>query len=121
MSNEPENRRRFSRIAFDADSRLRTGDGEIPVNLLDISLKGALVTLADATRPPPAQELVLEILLAGHDAVIRMACEVAHAEGAQLGLKCLHIDLQSASHLRRLVELNLGDPDLLDRELARLS
>ena len=32
-----------------------------------------------------------------------------------------HIDLESISHLRRLVELNLGDSSLLERELAALS
>jgi len=31
-----------------------------------------------------------------------------------------HIDLDSISHLRRLVELNLGDEALLERELAAL-
>ena len=37
-----------------------------------------------------------------------------------LGFVCRHIDLDSISHLRRLVELNLGDESLLERELAAL-
>jgi hypothetical protein len=37
-----------------------------------------------------------------------------------LGFVCRHIDLESISHLRRLVELNLGDESLLERELAAL-
>jgi hypothetical protein len=35
-------------------------------------------------------------------------------------LRCDSIDLDSITHLRRLVELNAGDPRELDRELAIL-
>lgn len=120
MSTEPENRRRFSRVEFDAQSVLYTDSGTTPVTLVDISLKGALVRLPAANAALAGQELTLEVQLAGHEQQIRMQCELAHAEGDQAGLKCLHIDLDSASHLRRLVELNLGDPDLLDREFTHL-
>jgi len=38
-----------------------------------------------------------------------------------LGLSCREIDLDSITHLRRLVALNLGDEALLDRELGLLA
>ena len=47
--------------------------------------------------------------------------EVAHVEGSRIGLQCLVLDLESASTLRRLVELNLADPELLERNLAELT
>ena len=49
-----------------------------------------------------------------------MNVKVAHVEGRYAGLVCEGIDIDSVTHLRRLVELNLGDPDLLDRELSSL-
>ena len=49
-----------------------------------------------------------------------MNCQLAHCHGRLAGLVCTSIDLDSITHLRRLVELNLGDPDLLDRELSAL-
>lgn len=45
---------------------------------------------------------------------------MAHCNGEQAGLLCLTIDIDSVTHLRRLVELNLGDTDLLERELSHL-
>jgi len=45
---------------------------------------------------------------------------VAHVEGGRVGLRRTHIDIESVTHLRRLVELNLGDPALLERELHEL-
>lgn len=51
---------------------------------------------------------------------ISMESAVTHVEGRRAGLHCLTIDLDSVTHLRRLVELNLGDPALLERELSAL-
>jgi hypothetical protein len=44
----------------------------------------------------------------------------SHTRGQNAGLLCLDIDIDSVTHLRRLVELNLGDSDLLERELSAL-
>ena len=41
-------------------------------------------------------------------------------EAHKLGFECTRIDQQSISHLRRVVELNLGDEALLQRELKAL-
>jgi hypothetical protein len=49
-----------------------------------------------------------------------MWTKVMHVEGRHVGLRCESIDLDSITHLRRLVELNSGDPGLLDRELGSL-
>jgi hypothetical protein len=37
------------------------------------------------------------------------------------GLACREIDLDSVTHLRRLVALNLGDETLAEREFAQLT
>ncbi|BCO33231.1 hypothetical protein TspCOW1_33340 [Thiohalobacter sp. COW1] len=116
---EPVQRRRFTRIPFDADARLSAGDRQWPVELLDISLKGALIARPDDWDGRTEGPFRLELRL-GEDAVIAMDVSVAHQEEDRLGLRCEDIDLDSITHLRRLVELNLGNPDLLERELASL-
>ena len=50
-----------------------------------------------------------------------MRMEIVHTEGPSMGLRCDSIDLDSVTHLRRLIELQLGDPALLERDLAELS
>jgi hypothetical protein len=50
-----------------------------------------------------------------------MSVSVSHVIGNEVGFKCEHIDLDSISALRRLVELNLGDSHLLERDLLALS
>ena len=51
---------------------------------------------------------------------IEMLATVSHAEGKNVGVRCESIDLDSVSHLRRLVELNVGDESILQRDLSSL-
>lgn len=115
-------RRQFSRVAFDAPAELSAAGRRHPVKLLDLSFKGALVSLP--TVPPEwtlGTQCTLTVRLAQLDAGISMAAEIAHVEGSQLGLLCRSIDLDSITHLRKLIELNLGEPALLERELKALA
>jgi hypothetical protein len=49
-----------------------------------------------------------------------MAGELAHVEAGHAGVLCRSIDLESITHLRRLIEVNLGDPAASERELKAL-
>ena len=49
-----------------------------------------------------------------------MVGKVAHLENCNIGIRCEHIELASLTLLRRLLELNTGDADLMDRELSQL-
>ena len=54
------------------------------------------------------------------DTDVQMQVRLTHDNHGQLGFVCEHIDLDSISHLRRLIELNLGDQEELERELGAL-
>lgn len=111
-------RRHFSRIAFECEASFRCDGMSLPCQLQDLSLKGALIRL-DA--PPACKDRPCELRLdLGEDATVVMRGHVAHTEGPRLGIFCEDIDLDSITHLRRLIELNLGDSSLLERELAAL-
>ena len=114
---EHDDHRRFTRFPFQASVRLHDRHGARQGELLDISLKGVLTN-----RPPewPAEigeSVDIEIALTDSEVVIRMQTTLAHLEAGRAGFTCLHIDLDSASHLRRLIELNLGNETRLQREL----
>ena len=116
----PEEKRKFSRIPFDSAVKIIKGDEHWNSTLLDISLKGTLVAKPEGWNAALGDTCILEITL-GTDLDIRMETVVAHVEGDQIGFRCEHIDLESITHLRRIVELNTGDEDLLSRELSALS
>ncbi|WP_313953435.1 PilZ domain-containing protein [Accumulibacter sp.] len=115
-----EQRRRYCRIAFDSPAQLIIGDVQIEVRVGDISLKGALVRLPEGADLRPGVAAELRVDLNEVDNQISMQTLIVHVEDQQAGLVCRTIDLDSASHLRRLVELNLGSAELLEREFSVL-
>ena len=119
MSTHAGNRRRFRRIAFDARTELSQGNHRWPVKLLDLSLKGLLVQ-----RPTPwlgdRNQIFSVAIHLSEETEIRMDVQLTHEEHDQLGFVCRYISLESVSSLRRLIELNLGDPQELERELGAL-
>ena len=115
-----DDRRQYSRIAFHAPAQLVLAGATLDVVVLDISLKGALIGLPAQTVLPDGASGQLQIKLDAVDGLISMDTRVTHVGGGNAGLLCLVIDIDSVTHLRRLVELNLGDPLLLERELSAL-
>jgi len=114
-----QERRQFQRLHFDTHAQLVCAGQAHCVRLLDISLRGALVEASDAIAWPREAPCQLIITL-GEGCHIAMGTEVAHTQGTQIGLRCHSIDLDSITHLRRLLELQLGDPALLERDLNQL-
>lgn len=112
-------RRSFWRALFSSAVRLTTHHGEMPAQLVDISLRGALLETSSPWQGKPGEECQVWLKLSP-EATIAMWAEVMHVEGNHLGLLCKSIDLDSITHLRRLIELNSGDPSLLEREFAAL-
>ena len=117
-----DERRQHARIAFETPARLVFPERIIDVVVVDLSLKGALIQLPADTQLSEGTLCTLHVHLNEievHDQ-ISMETRVAHAAGRGAGLLCQGIDIDSVTHLRRLVELNLGDPELLERELSAL-
>ena len=116
-----ENRRQFSRIQFQTEARLSLPQGESSVEVLDLSLKGALVRSEQTPDNAVGSSGTLLVRLDEMETIIHMEITVTHQNGNDFGLSCHEIDLDSITHLRRLVELNLGDEALLERELSKLT
>ncbi|HJR30322.1 MAG TPA: PilZ domain-containing protein [Pseudomonas sp.] len=119
MSEQHSDRRRFKRIAFSAKTELSQDGQRWPVQLLDLSLKGMLIQRPESWSGEASQPFAADIHL-NNEAEIRMDMQLSHDGKGQLGFVCLNIGLESIEHLRRLVELNLGDPEELERELGAL-
>lgn len=112
-------RRKFSRILFHAHVELAQGDCHWRASLLDISLKGLLIQ-QELPEPVKADQPILVKILLSDNASIAMTVVVAHQHHNQTGLTCTSIDIDSVTHLRRLIELNLGDAGAAERELNEL-
>lgn len=113
-------RRRFSRIDFHRPAELTVGEASAAsCGVLDLSLAGALVEVPAGFAAAPGDRCRLRVHL-GLGTCVEMDGVVVHRRAGTLGVRCTGIDLDGISHLRRLVELNLGDRSQLLRELGAL-
>ncbi|MBX9405268.1 PilZ domain-containing protein [Pseudomonas baetica] len=119
MSEQPDERRRFKRIAFDAKTELSQGEYIWPVKLIDLSLKGLLIGKPEPWLGDRERHFLVDIHL-NDEVGIKMDVQLTHDDHGQLGFACKHISLESIERLRRLIEFNLGDPQELERELGAL-
>lgn len=118
-----QERRHFTRIIYHTPASLRFQDIDYETEILDLSLKGALINKPE--KWPAACDIakpaILTFKLANSDVTIEMSVSLAHVESNQLGLRCEQISIDSVTHLKRLIELNMGDEEELYRELEFLA
>lgn len=120
MPEQSAERRRFNRIATDKRIVLRSTGAEHTGTVRDVSLRGLLFDADDNWQPEIGTAIVASVQLDDEQCSIDMDGEAVHVEGNRIGMRCTSLDVESASRLRRLVELNLGDPGLLERELVQM-
>ena len=112
-----ENRRNFSRVKFNSKAYLNYSNSHEQVDLVDISLKGALVTSKYGLDIDTDNPCTFELHLSDSEIVMNISAIIVYKRDDNLGLKFDNIDLESMIHLRRLVELNVGNPDQIQKEL----
>ena len=120
MTNE---QRHFTRIPFNASAvviNTRTGHKTM-AELIDISFKGVLISKPSSDwEGNNGEHFTIHLQLAGNEIEINLAVIAVRNENDHIGFKTEHMDIATATHLRRLVELNLGDENLLEREFSEL-
>ncbi len=116
-----DDRRHFSRIPFHSTAHIYI-NGELYLNcpVIDVSLKGVLIEKPKHWSGQIGDQYTLDLLLDDAQIVIKMTVTVAHQDTYHLGLECQTIDVDSMTHLKRLLELNLGNSELVHRELCAL-
>ncbi|MDH5764492.1 MAG: PilZ domain-containing protein [Gammaproteobacteria bacterium] len=114
-----QEKRNYKRIPFIAEVLL-TREGQILKSMiLDISLKGMLLDAPDDSVVDAGAVYKVELVL-GEDVSIRMEASIVRQDSYLWGMQWENIDIESLSHLRRLLELNLNDADEMHREIAEL-
>lgn len=120
MSGNQQEKRRFSRVDFSTNTSISNSKQHWEIPLVDISLKGVLVERPEGWDGKIGDEYKIDVLLSEYEVAIHMTASIAHIQENCIGFHCEHIDFDSITHLRRLMELNLGDAELVNRELSMM-
>jgi len=116
---ENNDNRHFHRILYTAEAILSCEEKTWHCEIIDLSLKGCLLRFELPWEEDPEKLYTLTLRLS-EQVQIKMELTATHVVGNKVGFKCEHIDIDSISELRRLVELNLGSSALLERDLLSL-
>jgi len=113
------NRRRFQRFHFEGTVKLYSDKAMWESKLVDISLKGVLIERPVEWKGKVGSRYRMDLRI-NQSVIISMGVNAAHIMPHRIGFEWQKIDLDSFAELKRLVELNLGDPAILNRELSAL-
>ncbi|MEF1255584.1 MULTISPECIES: PilZ domain-containing protein [unclassified Vibrio] len=114
-------RRRFSRIVYQAQAVLTQESVEVIALVSDLSLHGLLLTSDQSDLLDVGKQVDVEFSLPGSDVTIQLVGNIVGLNNNVIRLSIDHIDIESIGHLKRLVELNVGDDELLHRDIEHLS
>ena len=114
-----EEKRRFARAPFDGSASLTIEGDTFDVVLSDLSLKGALLEHAPDRTVSTGQAGLLTLRLEDTDIAIPLECKINHIGPGRAGVEFLRVEVDAMQHLRRLVELNLGESE--EHELGFLA
>ena len=112
-------RRKYTRIHFDTGITLCQNGAVYHTTVIDISLKGILVATPNEYALTADTPVDTSIIL-GDNTEIQMTVSLVHSSDKLLGFKCISIDMDSISHLRRLIELNIDSDHATERVLNEL-
>ena len=113
--------RHFHRVNFDSMVEFKTNEVEHVCELVDISINGALIAACSGATPQSGTLCQLTISLNDADEnKIIMKGTIAHKIENRVGIHCESIDVNSMTHLRKLIEYNLGDVELVNRDFDSL-
>jgi hypothetical protein len=109
--------RRFSRVPFRIEAEIQSDNGTFYGDVRNLSLKGMFVAVPESH--PVGEVVDIKIFLAHDDPVvmIEVVGEVVRTDSEGIAVKFTRVDLDSFTHLRKVVSLNTGDDDAVMDEL----
>ena len=118
--NDEQNKRRGTRVVFNVNAELSSGDQTLTGVVRNLSLKGMLVDVK--TDIPANTELDIKIYLSGTSSslTLTMKGRVVRCDETGLAVLFKEIDVESFIHLRSVVGYNEGNEDKIMREFYDL-
>ena len=121
MDNE---RRQYHRVNFDSIASLSANDQSFDCQIIDLSIHGVLLRPHGVlyVKEELEYQLIVPLDTAENksEQKIEMAIKLVRQNPDNIAFKCENLDLDSITHLRKIIELNSGDPSILERDMKTL-
>ena len=114
-------RRQFSRVVYQTPTDISQGNVNVSGSVQDLSLHGLLIQCDKLQQLRSDLPVQVSLTLENSDINIQLEATIVSTINTSMRLRIEHLDIDSISHLKRLVELNVGDDELLYREIEHLT
>ena len=114
-------RRRFSRIIYQVPALIEQENLAMQATIQDLSLHGLLLKVEDAKPLDSLLPVEVGFSFIQSEQMMQLSAGIVSIAGNEIRLKISNIDIDSISQLKRFIELNVGNNELLSRELEHLS
>ena len=114
-------RRQFSRVIYQVPTEISQGQVNVSGSVQDLSLHGLLIQCEELQQLNQENPVHVSFKLTNSDINIQLEATIVSTINTSMRLRIEHLDIDSISHLKRLVELNVGDDELLYREIEHLT
>ncbi|WP_135444402.1 PilZ domain-containing protein [Vibrio tasmaniensis] len=114
-------RRQFSRVVYQTPTDISQGNVNVSGSVQDLSLHGLLIQCDKLQQLRADIPVQFSFKLENSDINIQLEATIVSTINTSMRLRIEHLDIDSISHLKRLVELNVGDDELLYREIEHLT
>ncbi len=115
-----EEKRRFSRISCFERVLVQCGKGNVEANIVDISLKGALLEFDEDEIMCLGDKCLITLNLKDSDIFLKFLAESVHSCKQLAGVKFVRTDIDTFIHLRSLLESRMANPQQVTDEIALL-
>lgn len=112
--------RKFDRADYNIAGDYTPAEGagkKFLFHVLNISLKGILVEMKEIENRELHEMGHVELFLPNSDIKLTANTKIAHIENNHIGFEIEEIDLDSMTHLRKILEYNTGNPSEIEHEL----
>ncbi|MDY0213519.1 MAG: PilZ domain-containing protein [Desulfuromonadaceae bacterium] len=115
-------KRHYKRVSFLEEVEITHANRIYPGVVIDISMKGILIKLEEMPVGDTTEQNWRIRLPLSDDVHIIVNVRPSHCDlkSRALGFEFTKIDADSMAHLRRLLELNTGDAEAIERELGQM-
>ncbi|MEZ8722527.1 PilZ domain-containing protein [Vibrio pomeroyi] len=114
-------RRQFSRVIYQVPTEISQGQVNVSGSVQDLSLHGLLIQCEEWQQLSHDVPVHVSFTLTNSDINIQLEATIVSTINTSMRLRIEHLDIDSISYLKRLVELNVGDDELLYREIEHLT
>lgn len=110
--------RNYRRLNFSSEADITIDNAVYRCDMVDLALQGALYRSERKLSLPLGGRTPLSIYLPETQIRMQFIGELIHQHGNFYGFLFVSEDDESIAHLRRLLELNFGDAELVDKEFS---